>query len=123
MGLRWDVETGFKERHNHWADFDPNVTNPISGAVGFNIRGGAEFLGSNGNPSRTSPTYYHEIGPRFGFSYAVTPKTVARGGYGVLFLPTSERGYSDPNIGFSQQTNVSNRLPTWPPAPTASRRS
>jgi hypothetical protein len=119
MGLRWDVETGFKERHNHWADFDPNVTNPISGAVGFNIRGGAEFLGSNGNPSRTSPTYYHELGPRFGFSYAMTPKTVARGGYGVLFLPTSERGYSDPNISFEQTTNMATSADGFTPIVTS----
>ena len=33
-------------------------------------------------------------------------KTVVRGGYGILYLPTSERGYSDPNIGFTQTTNI-----------------
>jgi len=106
LGLRWDVETGFKERHNHWADFDPNVTNPISKAMGFNVRGGAQFLGANGNPTRTSQTLYHAIGPRLGFSYSVTPKLVARGGYGIVYLPLSERGYSDPNIGFTQSTNM-----------------
>ena len=106
LGLRWDTETGFAERHNHWADFNPNVTSPLSSAVGFNIQGGAQFLGVNGNPSRTSPTYYSEVAPRFGFSYSLTPQTVVRGGYGILFLPISERGYGDPNIGFTQGTNI-----------------
>jgi hypothetical protein len=118
IGLRWDVETGFAERHNHWADFNPSVTSPLSSAVGFNIQGGAQFLGYNGNPSRTSPTYYHEVGPRIGFSYAVNEKTVARGGYGILYLPTSERGYSDPNIGFTQTTNIATSANGFTPAVT-----
>ena len=36
MGVRWDVETGYQERHNNWADFDPTVTNPISSQVNMN---------------------------------------------------------------------------------------
>lgn len=116
LGLRWDVETGFAERHNNWANFNPNVTNPLSSAVGFNMLGGAMFLGVNGNPKRTSPTYYHEVGPRFGFSYSVNDKTVARGGYGILYLPTSERGYSDPNIGFTQVTNIATSANGFTPA-------
>jgi hypothetical protein len=32
-------------------------------------------------------TYLHQVGPRFGFAWAVTPKTVLRGGYGILWLP------------------------------------
>lgn len=118
LGLRWDVETGFKERHNRWADFNPNVISPLSSAVGFNMQGGAQFLGVNGNPSRTSPTYYHELAPRFGFSYALTPKTVVRGGYGILFLPISERGYGDPNIGFTQGTNIATSANGFTPAVT-----
>jgi len=62
LGVRWDVETGFGERHDHWATFDPNVINPISSQVGMTVRGGAQFLGADGNPSRTSPTFYNKIG-------------------------------------------------------------
>jgi hypothetical protein len=118
-GVRWDVESGFKERHNNWADFDPSVTNPISAAIGVNVLGGAQFLGSGSNPTRTSQTVYHAVGPRLGFSYAVNPKTVARGGYGVLYLPTSERGYSDPNIGFTQSTNLPTSATGFTPAATS----
>jgi hypothetical protein len=100
LGVRYDIETGFKERHNYWADFNPAAANPLGPA------GGAEFLCANGNPCRTWETSYHEVSPRFGFSYAALPTTVVRGGYGLLFLPTSERGYSDPNIGFAQNTSI-----------------
>ncbi|HEY9137597.1 MAG TPA: TonB-dependent receptor, partial [Terriglobus sp.] len=100
VGLRYDIETGFKERHNNWADFDPNIANPL------NVPGGALFMGAGNNPSRVWATSYKEVGPRFGLSYSATPTLVFRGGYGLLYLPTSNRGYNDPNIGFSQSTNL-----------------
>jgi hypothetical protein len=100
LGLRYDIETGFKERHNNWADFNPAAQNPLG------VPGGAQFLCANGNPCRTWETSYHEVSPRFGFAYSAHPATVVRGGYGILFLPTSERGYGDPNIGFAQNTSI-----------------
>jgi hypothetical protein len=106
MGLRWDVETGFGERHNHWAVFNPNIANPIPGVSGITVQGGAQFLGANGNPTRTSPTFYNKVGPRLGLSWSIDNSTVVRGGYGILYLPISQRGYSAPNIGYSQSTNI-----------------
>jgi hypothetical protein len=118
LGLRYDLETGFHDRHNNWADFDPNVTSPLSAAAGIEVRGGAVFLGVNGNPSRTTPTFFHEVAPRLGFSYSLNDLTVVRGGYGLLFLPTSERGYGDPNIGFTQNTNIATSANGFTPAVT-----
>lgn len=112
LGVRYDIETGFKERHNHWADFDPSAVNPLG------VAGGPLFLGADGNPSRTWETSYHEVSPRLGFSYAATGTTVVRGGFGILFLPTSERGFSDPNIGYSQSTNLPTSSTGYTPAVT-----
>jgi hypothetical protein len=119
MGARWDVESGFKERHNNWADFDPTVTNPISSAVNFSILGGAQFLGAGSNPTRTSETIYHGLAPRLGLSYQFMPKIVLRGGYGILYLPISERGYGDPDIGFTQSTNIPTTATGFTPAVTS----
>ena len=121
MGVRWDVETGYQERHNNWADFDPTVTNPISSQVNFQVSGGANFLGSNGNPTRDWQTLYHAVGPRFGFSYEFAPRTVARGGYGILYLPLSSRQYSNQtsNIGFTQRTNLATSATGFTPAVTS----
>jgi Carboxypeptidase regulatory-like domain len=117
-GLRWDVETGFGERHNHWATFDPNILNPISSVAGVTVRGGALFMGANGNPTRTSPTFFHQVSPRLGASWSINDKTVARGGYGILFLPISQRGYSASNIGYSQGTNMPTSADGFTPVAT-----
>ena len=106
LGLRWDIETGFKERNNHWADFDPNATNPLSASTGIPFTGGAQYLGTAGNPSRTSPTSYTKFAPRVGFAYAPVSNTVVRGGYGILYLPITERAYADGTLGYSQTTNM-----------------
>jgi len=121
LGLRWDVETGYKERHNNWADFDPTVTNPISSQVNFQVLGGAQFLGNGGNPSRDWQTLYHAVAPRLGFSYEFAPKTVVRGGYGILYLPLSARQYSNQtsNIGYTQRTNLPTSATGFTPAVTS----
>jgi hypothetical protein len=45
---------------------------------------------------------------------------VIRGGYGILYLPTSERGYSDPNIGYSVATNMATSANGFTPVVTSS---
>lgn len=106
LGARWNIETGFKERYNRWADFDPTAANPLSSTTGLPFSGGAQYLGVSGNPSRTSPTYYDKVVPRIGLSFAARPTTVVRGGYGIMILPISERGYGGGTIGFAQNTSM-----------------
>jgi hypothetical protein len=118
LGVRWDIETGFKERHNRWADFDPTVTNPLSAYTGLSFTGGAQYLGAPGNPGRTSPTFYNKFAPRVGLSYAATPTTVVRAGYGILYLPISERGYGDATMGFAQTTNMLTTVDGFTPVNT-----
>ena len=104
VGARYDIETGFKDRYNRWADFDPNATNPYSALSGVAFKGGAQYLGVTGNPNRTWNTYYNKVAPRVGFSYSASPTTVVRGGYGITYLPTSQRIYAAGTLGFSQST-------------------
>ena len=115
LGLRYDLDPGFQERLNRWADFDPNATNPYGAATGLNFKGGAQFFGQANGINRSWKTYHNELAPRFGFSYAAMPNTVVRGGYGILFLPTSQRIYAAGTLGFSQSTTISytsNQSPT-----------
>lgn len=108
LGVRYDIEFGFRERYNRWADFNPASTNPISAQAGIAFTGGAQYLGANGNPNRTWKTSYKDVAPRVGFSWNPYANTVVRGGYGILYLPTSERGFGSGTLGFSVSTSINN---------------
>jgi Carboxypeptidase regulatory-like domain len=114
LGVRYDIETGFRERYNRWADFNPTVANPLANITGLSITGGAQYLGSAGNPGRTWQSSYKDAAPRVGFSYAPNSSTVIRGGFGILYLPTSERVFGSSTLGFSQTTTVTNTLNSTP---------
>ena len=73
LGLRWEFATPLYERDNHYSDFSP-VTDSMVQATG----------GSLYNRSLVHPDY-SDWGPRIGAAYALNPKTVIRGGYGISY--------------------------------------
>ncbi|MBM3746006.1 MAG: TonB-dependent receptor [Acidobacteria bacterium] len=85
LGLRYEVETPFTERYDRISyGFDEKAAVPVS-VPGMEIRGGILFVNQGGLPRRQGKVDRNNFGPRFGFAYAVRPKTVFRGGYGVFF--------------------------------------
>jgi hypothetical protein len=74
IGVHYEINTPFTERHNRWANFDPDT---------------AELLLAGKNASRTANvnTDFRSIGPRFGFAYQASSNWVVRGGYGIYFAP------------------------------------
>jgi hypothetical protein len=87
-GLRWEHETGLKERHDNLiVGFDPNVQNSLGGKVGVPVRGAVEFAGQNGYPNQTGNYTYNRLSPRFGVAYQVNQKTIVRGGWGIFWAP------------------------------------
>jgi hypothetical protein len=102
LGLRWEYEGPFTDRHNVMTNFDPTATTTVNGVT---LTGGTTFPGVNGVPRGVVNTIYNHYAPRFGYAYQVTSKLVARGGYGIFWVP--ERGVLTPAAtGFSQQTNM-----------------
>ena len=83
LGLRWDVSVGDTEKYNRLAYFNPTEQSPLGIP---NLMGDLDWVGQN-NPKSQQATRWLNFGPRFGFAYKLTPKTVARGGYGIFFLP------------------------------------
>jgi Carboxypeptidase regulatory-like domain/TonB-dependent Receptor Plug Domain len=73
LGLRWEFATPIWDRDNSWSNFDP-ATNQLVQATS----------GSLYDRALVHPDY-KDFGPRFGFAYSVTPKTVVRGGYGISY--------------------------------------
>lgn len=113
VGLRYDIETGYAERYNRWADLDLDVANPLSSAA-LPFTGGARYLGSD-FPNRTWKTAYNKFGPRIGLAFQASNRVVLRGGYALMYLPTSQRFYGTSTLGYSQQTQTnytSTSIPT-----------
>jgi Carboxypeptidase regulatory-like domain/TonB dependent receptor len=86
LGLRWDYIPTYTEVLDRWSFLNPNLTNPVTGNPGV-----LQFAGNHGGAGvscgcRTPVNnYYQNWGPRLGFAYSVTPTTVIRGGFGVMY--------------------------------------
>lgn len=84
-GLRWDYETYLKEQYGRFPSFSPTVINSQTGtpgAVVYEATCKCSF----------SKNYPYAIGPRLGIAYQITPKTVFRGGFGVVYGNTAQGG-------------------------------
>ncbi len=96
-GLRWDFQTYLGEEHGRMPNFSPNVLNPSAG----NLPGGIIFEGSD--PGRCNckfgSNYPFAIGPRLGVAYQITPKTVFRAGFGVVYARTASNDFASMSIG------------------------
>jgi hypothetical protein len=130
LGFRYDVQTPVHELNNQVnVGYDYDVVNPLSSqilsewnklAVQYNntnpkypypvappaIYGGLQFAGKNGAPTSPMKWDWTDLQPRFGFAYAVTPKTVLRGGFGIYYKSIWDKVTSSTftNTGFSQST-------------------
>ena len=84
LGVRYELETPFTERYNRMTyRFDENAALPVK-IPGLDLRGGVLFAGEGGNPRRERIDR-NNFGPRAGFAFSVTPKTVLRGGFGTFY--------------------------------------
>ena len=97
LGFRYENEQGISERSNHTTvGFDTQAKNLVTGSAGSTtFTGGVEFAGLNGYPTHCC-NVGSKYAPRGGFAYAVTPRTVVRGGFGVFYAPIA---YSSSNLG------------------------
>ena len=78
-GLRYDYSTYFKEQFGRAPQFAPALANPAAGghpgATIYQTTCHCEF----------AHNYPWAFGPRLGAAYQITPKTVARAGFGIAF--------------------------------------
>ena len=73
LGLRYDVFPPPTEVQNLQANFDMATK-------------GMDIAGQNGVSRGLINTDKNDFGPRAGFAYSLTPKTVLRGGYGISYI-------------------------------------
>ncbi len=135
LGLRWEYYAPRREHNNNFSSFDPTIPNPGAGG----LPGAVAFIGTGPgrDSSRTSfaESYWKNFGPRFGFAYQLTAKTVLRGGYAIFYGPGNAtqglRGsqnfiygfnaapsYTTPDAGVTSAFNWDSGFPSnWPRPP------
>lgn len=85
VGIRYSIEPFITERYDRLSRFDPlAIPQQAAAYTGLPLRGGLAFMSDNDRSP--SNMFKHQFAPRFGFAYALTPRTVLRGGYGIFWL-------------------------------------
>jgi hypothetical protein len=114
LGLRYEISPPHTERYDRLSYFNPYQASPIAGSVPppacaacGNLLGAMNF--TTGSSRRQFPTNWTNVGPRFGFAYSVTAKTVLRGGFGIVYPPSplSAGGASIGVAGYGASTGQS----------------
>jgi len=104
-GLRYDYSTHFNEQYGRAPDFAPTLPNPSAGghpgATVYQATCHCDF----------AHNYPWAFGPRLGVAYQITPKTVARAGFGVAYtgspIYASGGGAGTASHPFGPNTNPS----------------
>jgi hypothetical protein len=124
-GLRWDYGTAFREEYGREMTFSPSTANPNAGG----IPGGWLFEATC--HCQFAKNYPYAIGPRVGAAWQVSPKTVVRAGWGVIYgqSGTTSLGIANPGTAVTNQVTSqgqgvpamtlsggipANTIPTWP---------
>jgi hypothetical protein len=83
LGLRYEL-------------YPPATPRKAGGFVNYNPSNNQLVLaGQDGNPSNLGmQTDFHNIAPRLGVSYRVTPSTVVRAGFGISYVPFVDNSYA-----------------------------
>jgi len=104
LGMRYEVPIGWHVELGNYSGI--NLTKPNIGAG--NLPGALEFYGSGpgrANVLRPFKTDWSNIGPRVGFAYQASSKTVIRGGWGI-FYQTLGNGGCGCRQGFANTNQV-----------------
>lgn len=88
LGIRYDYSTYLKEEYGRTPTLAPNLANPSAGghpgAVQYEATCKCNFANN----------YKFAFGPRLGLAYQITPKTVLRAGFGIVYTGTPQYNLS-----------------------------
>ena len=112
LGVRYEFSTPYWEKDNVLSNFDASANRMIL------AKSGSIYDRALIDPDRNN------FGPRLGFAYTITPRTVVRGGYGTSYIHFSRAGGGDIlPINGPQVVNavVNQTVPSSPTFVTAER--
>lgn len=118
FGLRYEVPINWHAANGDYSSIDLRMANPGAGG----LPGALVFAGQGAGRTGQNyfwPTDYSNIGPRAGFAYQLTSKTVLRGGFGIYYQTLGNggcgcrEGFANTNIvGPNAAFNWDNGIPT-----------
>jgi hypothetical protein len=76
LGARWTLHFPSTEKNDQGAVFNLSTQQ-------------LDYLGKDGFSRSARELHYTNVAPRLGFTYMITPKTVARSGFGIVFIDQS----------------------------------
>ncbi len=91
-GLRYDYSTYQKEQYGRQGNFAATTPNPSAGGLP-----GAVIYEGTCNCS-FAHNYPWAFGPRLGFAYQILPKTVLRGGFGIIYNGTANNNIATRSV-------------------------
>ena len=91
LGVRYEVQPGVTERYNRLAGYDFSRKNA------FGYQGAIDFPGTQGYSRGLWDTEWNNWTPHLGFAYQLLPNLVARGGFGMTYMPSNSGYFSSPN--------------------------
>jgi Carboxypeptidase regulatory-like domain/TonB dependent receptor len=107
LGLRYELFTTVKERHDEQGTFllndpsTPTIIVPKGQTMQLTPTLASEIAVSPTGSRGLINVAPHNFAPRIGFAYQLTPATVLRGGYGIFFGGQENGPYSNPSPGFN----------------------
>ncbi|MBM3740622.1 MAG: hypothetical protein FJW39_33150, partial [Acidobacteria bacterium] len=126
LGLRLEKESGATDRFNRgnagldYAVASPleaqaranYVRSPIPELAALNVKGGLRFLATGDTPRSHLNMPALIWAPRAGYAYRVTSRLVARGGYGIFYVPNNISNYRLDGFSLATQmvTSLDNNL-------------
>lgn len=111
LGLRYEIQFPRTERYDRMSVFDTSLPSPIAGRVPASaclncgdLIGAMRFTDADARTQFDPP--YTDFGPRAGLAFTLTPTTVIRAAYGIMFPPSplSAGGTSFGSSGFASST-------------------
>lgn len=101
LGLRYQIQGGWREIANRIGDFDPTIINPVT-----NTPGAMWFAPNHGRNSVEAPIYDIFL-PRVGFAWSPKNNLVVRGGFGIYSYNWSLDTYAGGAEGFGTNSTGS----------------
>jgi outer membrane receptor protein involved in Fe transport len=103
-GLRYDYSTYLRETYGRAPEFSPTTIHPSLGVPGAAIYDGSGPGRCNCDIARNYPWGF---GPRLGSAYQITPKTVFRAGFGIVYSGTASNNNAAGGLAGSSATTPS----------------